>query len=108
MTYNEGATGARERVATVEGEVAIEQAERSHASVRGLLSEYLDDALEHDRRERVRRHLERCQSCRALLRTLEATVALAGQLPSSRLPDEAKRRILERVVTGVEHSAPGG
>jgi anti-sigma factor RsiW len=93
--------GRRESGAATDA-VVRDEPELDHLTVRARLSDYLEQALEGDLRERVRRHLERCPSCRAVLSTLERTVELAGGLPAQRLPDQQKRRILDRLLTAAE------
>lgn len=72
-------------------------AELTHATVRGQLSEYLDQTLDARDRQRANRHLAGCDDCAAYLRTLDATRHAAGQLPSHRAPAGSHGRILDRV-----------
>ena len=94
------------RLAAVE-EPEVELGDPEHATVRALLSEYLDDALAPEWRERVGRHLDRCRPCRVFLRTLERTIDLAQGLPAHRLPDRQKRAILDRLTAAEERSGVG-
>src|SRR5437773_10358563 len=50
------------------------------------LSEYLDDELSRDEHEAVRRHLQECGACAAVLAELQQVVAKAQALPP-RPPD---------------------
>ena len=88
-----------ERQVAVSDETAVETRELDHAAVRGLLSDYIEEALSAPVRELVRQHLDRCPPCRALHRTLERTVELTGRLPPRRLPDRVKQQILDRLTT---------
>ena len=110
MTSSDGATrGGTEtpdRVVAAD-EAAVETRELDHATVRGLLSEYIEDELAPDRRRRVVLHLDGCRACRAFLHTLERTIDLARRLPGHRLPDWQKRQILDRLTTAVERSGAG-
>jgi predicted anti-sigma-YlaC factor YlaD len=72
-------------------------AELDHARVRDLLSDYLDGTLAPADGERIDRHLDRCQACRAFRNTLHTVIDVAAQLPSPRLSDEAKRRIVDQL-----------
>jgi anti-sigma factor RsiW len=78
-----------------------------HAVVRDMLSDYLEDALPPPLREAVQQHLDGCPSCLAFLRTLRSTVELVGQLPTHRLPDRARRRIIDRLATTADSSSGG-
>ena len=89
MIYGDGATGARGRVVAVEDSDSTNEAELGHPVVRGLIPEYLDDALDPERRERVRHHVDHCRDCRAFLRTLEQTTAPSGL--SSSIVDRYRR-----------------
>jgi hypothetical protein len=80
-----------------------------HQAVRELLSEYRDGTLRAPLANDVRAHLEHCPSCRAFLRTLEATIEAIGHLPRHRLADGAKRRITDRLYgLSIESAASGG
>ncbi|MCC7105078.1 MAG: zf-HC2 domain-containing protein [Chloroflexi bacterium] len=70
-------------------------AEVTHADVRDRLSEHLDGDLTASNQERIKAHLDLCPSCRAFLRTLQATRDLTARIPASPLPDAARKRLLE-------------
>lgn len=99
MTYSDPNVELRSRThrTAVEGSSAVGVAEMTHAEVRGLLSSYLDGSLSTSEVERVREHLAACASCLAFYNTFLQTVRLAGELPSHRLPESSKRRIIERL-----------
>jgi anti-sigma factor RsiW len=85
----------------------VEGREPEHATVRALLSEYIEDTLAPESRERVAQHLDRCRACRVFLRTLERTIDLARELPEHRLSDGQRRAILDRLATAAERSGVG-
>ena len=110
MTCGDGAarggTDTPDRLASVE-EHGAAKLEMEHVTVHALLSEYLEDALAPERRERVAHHLDHCRACRIFLRTLKRTIDLAGELPHDRLPDGQKRAILDLLATGFDRSGVG-
>jgi hypothetical protein len=73
----------------------------SHAAARRQLGDALDGSPAAPERGRLAAHLAACPSCRAFGRTLEATVALARQLPRAELPATA-REGLRRLVAGAK------
>jgi predicted anti-sigma-YlaC factor YlaD len=75
--------------------------------VRALRSEYVEDALAPESRERVAQHLDRCRACRVFFRTLGRTIDLTRELPQHRLPDGQKRAILDRLAAAAERSGVG-
>jgi anti-sigma factor RsiW len=96
-----------ERHEETNDEAPVETAGASHASIRDLLSEYIDGQLAPPLSDAVRQHVDRCAPCRAYLRTLESTVELARGLPTHGLPDHARRRILDRLATTADSSSGG-
>ena len=110
MTCGDGAsrggTDTSGRLAAVE-EPDVERREPEHAPVRALLSEYIEDTLAPESRERVAQHLDRCRACRVFLRTLERTIDLTRELPEHRMPDEQKRAILDLLASAAERSGVG-
>jgi anti-sigma factor RsiW len=70
-------------------------AEVTHADVRDQLSEYLDGDLTASNQDRIKEHLDTCRSCRAFLRTLQATRDLTAGVPAMPLPDSARKRLLQ-------------
>jgi anti-sigma factor RsiW len=76
----------------------------SHEETAARLSDVIDEELSGFRRSRVERHLRRCEGCRALLRSLAATV--------QRLRDFSRRDVAadpgfaERVVAQLRAEAP--
>jgi hypothetical protein len=77
-----------------QGSVGV--ADLTHETVRGNLSEYLDDSLSEALRHRIDGHLASCPTCTADLETLRATVQAVGQLPAPKAPGGARVRILEQ------------
>jgi len=68
-----------------------------HARVRELLSDYLDGSLSPPEHERVHRHLDGCDACRAFRNTLGKLVDVVGQFPNPHLGREGKQRILNQM-----------
>jgi anti-sigma factor RsiW len=74
----------------------------SCAETRELLSDYADRELQPHTRRRVLRHLLMCRRCRAVLRSLKATIARlnaigpADPAPDARLTDSVIARIRSR------------
>jgi anti-sigma factor RsiW len=80
-------------------------AELTHEIVRGLLSDYLDDALDESDRRRIDGHLAGCPPCVAYLHTLRTTVQAVGRLPAPKAPHGARARIVEQARR--EHDEEG-
>ena len=59
-----------------------------------LLSDYLEDALPADERERVEQHLEVCEGCRRALEQLRLTVRLTGMLSEDALTPDTRAALL--------------
>lgn len=76
-----------------------------------LVDAYALGALEPDEVDAVERHLEGCESCRALLeesrRSAEALLDIAPRVP---LPPSLRARVMERIAAEIRasSSAPGG
>ena len=58
-----------------------------------LMTEYLEDALASDERERFEVHLRHCAACARYLEQLRGTVAMLGSVPADE-PDPAVREEL--------------
>ena len=54
-----------------------------------LVTDYLEDALDEERRVRVESHLAECEGCRAYLEQMRATIAATGRLREADVPDES-------------------
>ncbi len=57
------------------------------------LSEFLDGELTEEICQEIQAHMEGCEPCQALSRTLQRTVELCRQLPSRPLPEETRRAL---------------
>jgi predicted anti-sigma-YlaC factor YlaD len=68
-----------------------------HARIRERLSDDLDGSLSSAEQERIYQHLDGCDACRAFRNTLRKVVDVTGQLPTPRLPGEAKQRIIAQL-----------
>jgi len=73
--------------------------------VRSVLVAYLDGELKPSTAEAVRRHLARCESCRAQMRLLEESWRLLDEMPTGRVPAGFTQRMMARVVEEKELSA---
>jgi anti-sigma factor RsiW len=61
--------------------------------VRDLSSDFIDDELDEDERDRMRKHLQWCGLCMAFINTLRATVGLLRSTDTSEPPSALKDRI---------------
>jgi anti-sigma factor RsiW len=75
----------------------------SHDETSAHLSDVIDEELSGIRRSRVERHLRRCEGCRALLRSLAATVERLRDLSRREVPTDPG--LAERVVAQVRGEA---
>lgn len=55
-----------------------------------LITEYLENKMPEEERERFVSHTKSCQVCYYYLRQMELTVEALGRVPSEPLPSEAK------------------
>ena len=69
---------------------------REHRWTHAHLSDYLDQGLGPEERERVEKHVVLCPQCRRVLATLRRTLAGLRELGASRRPDLADG-IIERL-----------
>jgi anti-sigma factor RsiW len=77
----------------------------SCAETRALLSDFAEDELQPRVRRRVFRHLLMCRRCRAVLRSLKATVARLNAIGPADPPDTS---VAEAVLTRVRSEHDGG
>jgi anti-sigma factor RsiW len=73
--------------------------------VRSVLVAYLDGELRPSTAEAVRRHLARCESCRAQLRLLQESWRLLDEMPPAPVRSGFTQRMMGRVVEEKELSA---
>ncbi|MFO8014966.1 MAG: zf-HC2 domain-containing protein [Phycisphaerae bacterium] len=66
--------------------------------VRSVLVAYLDGELRPSTAEAVRRHLARCESCRAQLRLLQESWRLLDEMPPAPVRSGFTERMMARVV----------
>ncbi|MGH3109309.1 MAG: anti-sigma factor family protein [Gaiellaceae bacterium] len=66
------------------------------------LSDYLDDDLPRRTRNRVRRHLARCERCRALLASLERALAAVRSLGEVTQPPPSPATVTA-VIRRIQH-----
>jgi anti-sigma factor RsiW len=60
-----------------------------------LVTDYLDDALPPDERDRFERHLADCGNCVTYLEQIRQTIELTGMLTPEQLAPEAERELLD-------------
>jgi anti-sigma factor RsiW len=72
----------------------------SHEETAARMSDLIDGELRGLRRSRVERHLRRCEGCRALLRSLSATVERLRDF--SRRDMQADPALADRVVARLQ------
>jgi anti-sigma factor RsiW len=77
----------------------------SCAETRALLSDFAEGELQPRVRRRVFRHLLMCRRCRAVLRSLKATVARLNAIGPADPPDTS---VVEAVLTRVRSEHDGG
>jgi anti-sigma factor RsiW len=77
----------------------------SCTETRELLSDYAEGDLPSRARRRVLRHLLMCRRCRAVLRSLKATVARLNAIGPADPPDTS---VAEAVLTRVRSEHDGG
>lgn len=72
--------------------------------VRELLSDYLDDQVSAEERDRITRHLDTCQACRDHLAALQAVVGLVRSVEPVGAPESLRAQVRARVEQ--MHRAP--
>jgi anti-sigma factor RsiW len=60
-----------------------------------LVTEYLEGALDDDRRAAVEAHLADCEGCSAYLDQIRTTIRVTGTLRDEQIPPEACRPLLD-------------
>ena len=63
-----------------------------------LVTDYLEGALDQERREMVEAHLRTCDGCKVYLEQMRETREYLGRVPpaaGSDLPDQARRELLD-------------
>ena len=60
-----------------------------------LVTDYFDDALPRELRERFDRHIAHCKGCQTYLAQMRATIRATGELTPDSLSPEAERALLE-------------
>jgi anti-sigma factor RsiW len=59
-----------------------------------LVTEYLEGALDDDRRAAVEAHLADCEGCSKYLEQMRTTILLTGRLREEQIPPEAREPLL--------------
>jgi len=60
-----------------------------------LVTDYLEDAMPTELRERFERHIETCTGCRAYLEQMRETIRVSGELTPESITPEAERALLD-------------
>jgi len=66
--------------------------------VRSVLAAWLSDELKPSTAEAVRRHLEKCESCRAHMELLRESWRLLDEVPPKSIPPAFTARMMARIV----------
>ena len=74
--------------------------EHSCHALLGELSAYIDGELDPGLCAEINAHMADCQNCRAVVHTLQETVALYRDLPRPALPDEVGQRLRRLLSAG--------
>lgn len=69
---------------------------------RTLIHEYLDGDLQGSTAVRLNDHLHACSDCRLLMKQLEQTDAFIRSMPSGKLPEGLKERVMDAVPISVQ------
>lgn len=62
-----------------------------------LLSEFMDEELDADFMQKVKRHVEDCPPCRNLLRSLETTKNLCAHTPERQVPQDFAQDLMAKI-----------
>jgi anti-sigma factor RsiW len=60
-----------------------------------LVTEYLEGALDDDRRAAVEAHLADCDGCTTYLEQMRTSILVTGRLREDQIPPEARAPLLE-------------
>jgi len=60
-----------------------------------LVTDYLEDALDHVARQRFEAHLGECDGCVAYVEQMRTTVQVLGELPEESLSPDVRDRLLD-------------
>ena len=63
--------------------------------VRERASDYLDDDISEEDRQRILKHLDECEHCPTFFETLRATISSLGSLPARAIPQRLKQKLLD-------------
>lgn len=75
----------------------LEELEISCAEVRRELSNYIENDLVLELRERIEAHVARCEGCRAVFDGVKNIVCLMGAEETIELPPQFSKKLYERV-----------
>ena len=71
-------------------------------TIKNMLSEYLDSALDEKNRELVATHLSSCDDCREELKALEKLSIRLQQLPPQAAPDDFLERLHHKIYPDLQ------
>jgi anti-sigma factor RsiW len=71
------------------------QPEMSCRELVELVTDYLEDALDAETRERFEAHLQVCDGCSAYVEQMRTTVRVLGEIPEESLSPDVRDRLLE-------------
>jgi hypothetical protein len=71
-----------------------------------MLSDFVEELLPATRKEELQEHLDSCKACTEVLRDLQTTMEIAGNLPSKALQTETALRIAEACQAGSRKFSP--
>lgn len=64
-----------------------------------LLSEFIDEEVDAATLEKMKEHLDMCAPCRKFMESLEKTSRMLQDDPSVQIPEEAAKRMMEKLRT---------
>ena len=66
---------------------------RDCVEVRKLASDFLEEDISQQDKERILKHLEECEECPSFFDTLHSTITMLRNLPSHVVPQKLKDRL---------------
>ena len=61
-----------------------------------LVTDYIEEMLSQDEKQRFEDHLDGCSGCRAYVEQMRQTIRLTNQLTPESIPSEARDELLSR------------
>ena len=66
---------------------------RDCVEVRKLASDFLEEDISQEEKERIIKHLQECEECPSFFDTLRSTITMLRDLPSHVVPQKLKDRL---------------